>query len=72
LGKQAMDAYFLPSGAVEGGRSGKLRERIERKSRGELGRGDVVPGDVPDQQHQSSRLRGTMRPGGDKPADGRQ
>ena len=63
LAKQAMSPYFA-NGAIENGGSGRIRERIGRRS-GELGAGDVVPGDVADAkddgQGRSSRVRSTMR-----------
>ena len=64
LARQAMTPYF-PNTTIEGGRSGGIRDRIERKSRGELGAGDVVHGDVSDgdRRQRSSRVRGTMRDG---------
>lgn len=76
IGRQAM-ATFFGDGAVEGGRRGRIRERIERKSRGELAAGDVVSGEVPDEQgngnrHRSSRVRGTMRSREERPKDEQQ
>jgi hypothetical protein len=65
--RKALNTFFGDDPADSRKRGG-IRDRIERKSRGELGAGNVVDGDVSDETEQRpKRLRGTMRPRDDKP-----